>query len=162
MHAYAYVCVAALGPALLPLLSVGCAPAEAAWLARPHSASDGRYRDHSVPGSLGLGTFILTSCAITFFYFDDVPCAIPPRVCPVCCAAEQGFGLPFDRHDWVVDRCGQEVRYVIDFYNGGAPPGAPPAFFLDVRPALDSFGAAYDRVRMQAKWVFSGRWITGV
>jgi hypothetical protein len=24
--------------------------------------------------------------------------------------------LPFDRHDWVVDRCGQEVRYVIDFY----------------------------------------------
>lgn len=22
----------------------------------------------------------------------------------------QGFGLPFDRHDWVVDRCGKEVR----------------------------------------------------
>lgn len=29
-----------------------------------------------------------------------------------------GFKLPFDRHDWVVDRCGTDVRYVIDFYNG--------------------------------------------
>eukprot|EP00854_Cymbomonas_tetramitiformis_P012683 gene12683-14992_t len=28
------------------------------------------------------------------------------------------YKLPFDRHDWVVDRCGTEVRYVIDFYNG--------------------------------------------
>jgi hypothetical protein len=27
-----------------------------------------------------------------------------------------GGPLPFDRHDWYVDRCGREVRYVIDFY----------------------------------------------
>ena len=27
-----------------------------------------------------------------------------------------GGPLPFDRHDWYIDRCGQEVRYVIDFY----------------------------------------------
>ena len=27
-----------------------------------------------------------------------------------------GGPLPFDRHDWFVDRCGEEVRYVIDFY----------------------------------------------
>ena len=27
-----------------------------------------------------------------------------------------GGSLPFDRHDWYVDRNGQEVRYVIDFY----------------------------------------------
>jgi hypothetical protein len=27
-----------------------------------------------------------------------------------------GRPLPFDRHDWYVDRCGKEVRYVIDFY----------------------------------------------
>lgn len=27
-----------------------------------------------------------------------------------------GGPLPFDRHDWYVDRCGKEVRYVIDFY----------------------------------------------
>ncbi|GFR52758.1 hypothetical protein Agub_g15370 [Astrephomene gubernaculifera] len=71
-----------------------------------------------------------------------------------------GFGLPFDRHDWVVDRCGKEVRYIIDFYNGAPQPGqrAAAAFFLDVRPALDSFEAAWDRVRMQLSWVTSGRW----
>jgi hypothetical protein len=27
-----------------------------------------------------------------------------------------GVPLPFDRHDWVVDRCGKEVRYIIDYY----------------------------------------------
>ncbi len=27
-----------------------------------------------------------------------------------------GGPLPFDRHDWYIDRCGREVRYVIDFY----------------------------------------------
>lgn len=36
-----------------------------------------------------------------------------------------GKQLPFDRHDWWVDRCGEEVRYVIDFYynedSGGTP-----------------------------------------
>ena len=28
------------------------------------------------------------------------------------------YELPFDRHDWVVDRDGKDVRYVIDFYKG--------------------------------------------
>ncbi|GLC53213.1 hypothetical protein PLESTB_000720400 [Pleodorina starrii] len=72
-----------------------------------------------------------------------------------------GFGLPFDRHDWIVDRCGREVRYVIDFYNGAPQPGqtAPAAFFLDVRPALDSVEAVWDRIRMQFSWVVSGRWM---
>lgn len=23
-----------------------------------------------------------------------------------------GYKLPFDRHDWIVDRCGEEVRWV--------------------------------------------------
>ena len=27
-----------------------------------------------------------------------------------------GYPRPFDRHDWFVDRCGKQVRYVIDFY----------------------------------------------
>ena len=27
-----------------------------------------------------------------------------------------GYPMPFDRHDWTVDRCGKEVRYVLDFY----------------------------------------------
>ena len=36
-----------------------------------------------------------------------------------------GGPLPFDRHDWYVDRCGREVRYVIDFYFDDAKAGAP-------------------------------------
>ena len=53
------------------------------------------------------------------------------------------------------------MRYIIDFYNGAPQPGqtAPAAFFLDVRPALDSVDAAWDRIRMQFSWVVSGRWM---
>ncbi|KAJ3229419.1 hypothetical protein HDU81_005388 [Chytriomyces hyalinus] len=54
-----------------------------------------------------------------------------------------GYKLPFDRHDWVVDRCGKEVRYVIDFY-GGNTGGI--SFFLDVRPAI-SWDGLGDRWR---------------
>ena len=28
-----------------------------------------------------------------------------------------GCPAPFDRHDWVVDRAGEEVRYIIDYYH---------------------------------------------
>ncbi|KAI8476202.1 MAG: cytochrome c/c1 heme-lyase [Monoraphidium minutum] len=69
-----------------------------------------------------------------------------------------GYKLPFDRHDWVVDRCGTEVRYVIDFYSGAPSAGVTASMHLDVRPALDSFGAAADRLRMQWRWAASGRW----
>ncbi|KAF9793032.1 cytochrome C1 heme lyase [Thelephora terrestris] len=51
-----------------------------------------------------------------------------------------GYSPPFDRHDWVVDRCGHRVRYIIDFYTGRSfAPNAPPSFYLDVRPALDNW-----------------------
>lgn len=63
----------------------------------------------------------------------------------------RGDKRPFDRHDWLVDRCGREVRYVIDFYEAPAEPGKQIGIHLDVRPALDSFRAIYDRFR-----VFSG------
>lgn len=53
--------------------------------------------------------------------------------------------LPFDRHDWIVNRCGKEVRYVIDYYDAGA---ASKHTILDVRPALDSIGAVWDRMRV--------------
>lgn len=61
-----------------------------------------------------------------------------------------GYVEPFDRHDWTVDRCGEEVRYVVDFYRGkiSARDGTPIAFHVDARPALDSFSALQDRVRM--------------
>lgn len=61
-----------------------------------------------------------------------------------------GYQLPFDRHDWVVERCGGErVEYVIDFYqgksggsgNGGLAANAGPgklSFYLDVRPKLNT------------------------
>ena len=35
-----------------------------------------------------------------------------------------GYELPFDRHDWIVDRCGKEVRYIIDYYDGDLDPGS--------------------------------------
>ncbi|KAJ2233541.1 Cytochrome c1 heme lyase [Coemansia sp. RSA 485] len=59
-----------------------------------------------------------------------------------------GYQMPFDRHDWTVDRCGKPVRYVIDFYQGKADPKNPnaPSFYLDVRPALTVEGA-WDRTR---------------
>jgi cytochrome c heme-lyase len=58
---------------------------------------------------------------------------------------------PFDRHDWVVDRGGSEVRYVIDFYAGTPTPEKPVAFHLDVRPALDCPQAFLDRFLMWTK-----------
>lgn len=62
-----------------------------------------------------------------------------------------GYQRPFDRHDWVVERCGGEkVEYVIDFYQGRSAGGSSAAglganagpgklnFYLDVRPKLNS------------------------
>jgi len=59
-----------------------------------------------------------------------------------------GYTLPFDRHDWIVDRCGTKVRYIIDFYTGKAEEGKPVAYHLYVRPALDNWQAVQDRLRM--------------
>lgn len=60
-----------------------------------------------------------------------------------------GYELPFDRHDWIIDRCGQEVRYVIDYYDAGSPDADHKTFVrLDVRPALDSWQAFADRLRV--------------
>lgn len=49
-----------------------------------------------------------------------------------------GKDLPFDRHDWTINRCGQEVEYVIDFYTTPVKEGEEPKFYLDVRPKLNS------------------------
>lgn len=58
------------------------------------------------------------------------------------------YELPFDRHDWIVDRCGKEVRYIIDYYDGGMPDEHYKFALLDVRPAMDSVGNIYDRARV--------------
>lgn len=54
---------------------------------------------------------------------------------------------PFDRHDWVIDRCGCEVKYVIDYYAGHPEPGQA-TFNVDLRPALDTPQACLDRFRL--------------
>lgn len=92
---------------------------------------------------------------------DSAPCGGPklsrfvgrPHDLSPLAKLEWWFGgsrarLPFDRHDWFVDRCGAEVRYVIDFYFDESRAGTPDAFDLRVRPALDSPTAALDRVKM--------------
>ncbi|GAB5370654.1 hypothetical protein AAMO2058_001511600 [Amorphochlora amoebiformis] len=47
------------------------------------------------------------------------------------------LGAPFDRHDWVVNRCGKTVRYVLDYYKD-PNLDIEPKIRLDVRPAPDS------------------------
>jgi cytochrome c heme-lyase len=68
-----------------------------------------------------------------------------------------GHPSPFDRHDWFVDRGGKEVRYIIDYYHdeAGVQTDQTPSHLndfssirsiqLDVRPALDSVDAIFDR-----------------
>jgi cytochrome c heme-lyase len=61
-----------------------------------------------------------------------------------------GYSAPFDRHDWVVDRCGTRIRYVIDFYTGRGAGSSNVSFYLDVRPALDN----WEGVRMRVENAF--------
>ncbi|GMT15435.1 hypothetical protein PFISCL1PPCAC_6732 [Pristionchus fissidentatus] len=66
-----------------------------------------------------------------------------------------GYDMPFDRHDWIVDRCGaRDVQYVIDYYDGGAVDPRSKLFtHLDVRPAMNHPGNIWDRV-VVAYWRF--------
>lgn len=60
-----------------------------------------------------------------------------------------GYELPFDRHDWIVDRCGEDVRYIIDYYDGGHLDTKDYRFaILDVRPAMDSPQNIWDRMKV--------------
>lgn len=72
-----------------------------------------------------------------------------------------GFPKPFDRHDWVVDRNGKEVRYVIDYYydEDKSEQDEKPelhdiksvkSITMDARPAVDSIGSLFDRLRYPA------------
>ncbi|KAJ8945320.1 hypothetical protein NQ314_009269 [Rhamnusium bicolor] len=67
-----------------------------------------------------------------------------------------GYELPFDRHDWIVDRCGKEVRYVIDYYDGGSVDNKYKFALLDVRPAMDSVDNIWDRMKVAWwRWFYS-------
>ncbi|RUP45506.1 cytochrome c heme lyase [Jimgerdemannia flammicorona] len=72
-----------------------------------------------------------------------------------------GSPRPFDRHDWVVDRCGREVRYVIDYYSAPEDIPGQPVFHLDVRPALDSVESLLDRAKVAAREKFETWWGKG-
>lgn len=63
---------------------------------------------------------------------------------PAC----RSYELPFDRHDWLIDRNGHTVRYVIDYYDGEMDKKTYEFSLLDVRPALDTPGAAWDRMKV--------------
>uniref|UniRef100_A0A6A7GAV6 Holocytochrome c-type synthase n=1 Tax=Hirondellea gigas TaxID=1518452 RepID=A0A6A7GAV6_9CRUS len=72
-----------------------------------------------------------------------------------------GNDYPFDRHDWVVDRCGKEVRYIIDYYStqkNGSTDDDDLEFFIDARPAPNFFGLV-DRAHLAFnKWRAGESW----
>ena len=67
-----------------------------------------------------------------------------------------GHLKPFDRHDWIIDRGGKEIRYIIDYYHdeSAITTDEQPKYLtdsssmksikVDVRPALDSLESVYD------------------
>ena len=70
-----------------------------------------------------------------------------------------GWPVPFDRHDWTVDRCGTPVRYIIDyFHDEDEENDIKPhlrsrtdvkSITVDVRPAaFDSLTNLADAIRM--------------
>ena len=72
-----------------------------------------------------------------------------------------GGPLPFDRHDWVVDRCGTEVKYVIDYYSVEEPNEdgeVEVSYSIDARPAptltgiVDRSRMAWRKYRAGEKW----------
>lgn len=66
------------------------------------------------------------------------------------------YELPFDRHDWIIDRCGKDVRYIIDYYDGGEVDERYKFALLDVRPAMDSWENIWDRMKVAWwRWRYS-------
>lgn len=63
-----------------------------------------------------------------------------------------GYQKPFDRHDWMVDRCGTQVEYILDFYTGKSNPLMPdlPSFYIDVRPKFNTVEGC--RLRLLSGW----------
>eukprot|EP00467_Chlorarachnion_reptans_P013824 CAMPEP_0114525624 /NCGR_PEP_ID=MMETSP0109-20121206/22536_1 /TAXON_ID=29199 /ORGANISM="Chlorarachnion reptans, Strain CCCM449" /LENGTH=227 /DNA_ID=CAMNT_0001707243 /DNA_START=112 /DNA_END=795 /DNA_ORIENTATION=- len=59
-----------------------------------------------------------------------------------------GVPLPFDRHDWTVDRCGKEIVYIIDYYDWENEDGEIE-YFIDARP--DGLSGLIDRARLKLK-----------
>ncbi|VWU48943.1 cytochrome c heme lyase, putative [Hepatocystis sp. ex Piliocolobus tephrosceles] len=56
------------------------------------------------------------------------------------------LGRPFDRHDWYINRCGTEVKYILDYYNDEST-NDDKHIYIDVRPAINSFSNLWDIIR---------------
>lgn len=68
-------------------------------------------------------------------------------------SAVLGYSKPFDRHDWIVNRCGKQIDYVIDFYsNDNSANQGLPDIYLDVRPKLNSLEGFRLRVLKSLGW----------
>ncbi len=64
--------------------------------------------------------------------------------------------------DWYVNRCGKEVRYIIDYYSNEVPDphgeGTGIEYFVDARPAPTAAGLV-DRARVAwSKWRRGEKW----
>jgi len=60
-----------------------------------------------------------------------------------------GYVMPFDRHEWTIDRCGKGLfKYHVDFYDGASVHSDKVNIFLDVRPAMDTWDGIVDRARL--------------
>jgi cytochrome c heme-lyase len=60
-----------------------------------------------------------------------------------------GYVMPFDRHEWMIDRCGTGLfKYHVDFYDGPRDQSGKVNIYLDVRPAMDTMTGITDRIRM--------------
>ena len=57
--------------------------------------------------------------------------------------------MPFDRHEWTVDRCGTGLfKYHVDFYDGAQDPNGRVNIYLDARPAMDNITGVLDRLKI--------------
>ena len=66
-----------------------------------------------------------------------------------------GFVLPFDRHEWTIDRCGTgQFKYDVDFYDGPRDPSGKVNIFIDARPKLNTFAGLFDTLRSSFHSVF--------
>lgn len=60
-----------------------------------------------------------------------------------------GYVMPFDRHEWTIDRCGTGLYvYHVDFYDGAAEQRDKVNIYLDVRPSLKTFSGLLDTARI--------------
>lgn len=64
-----------------------------------------------------------------------------------------GYELPFDRHDWYVNRCGREIKYIIDFYS---VPHDESAMLVDCRPSITPSGV-FDRIKLGITKLIKGQ-----